>query len=89
MCDELMEMKCEADTTYAEFRKMFTDAVASLERIRMNPALMDDADRIERLIERLLRNRAGHLRSLNHEKSRHRAWKRRAIELGWRNGGNE
>lgn len=84
MTDDLMQMKCENDTNYAEFRKMFTDTNEAISRIRMTPSFMKEADVIEKFIEKLLRNRIGHIRSIHHERNRHRVWKSRAKELGWK-----
>lgn len=48
MTDDLMEMKCEADTYYGEFRKMFLDSIEALDAIRMDESMMVYADKIEK-----------------------------------------
>ena len=72
------------DPIYAEFKRQLKSVVDSIHTMYMNQDMVVHAERIERFIERLLFTRENNIRKMAHERKKHRVWKKRAIDLGWK-----
>lgn len=72
------------DPIYSEFKRQLKSVVDSIHTMYMNQDMVVHAERIERFIERLLFIRENNIRKMTHERKKHRVWKNRAINLGWK-----
>ena len=72
------------DPIYAEFKRQLKSVVDSIHTMYMNQDMVVHAERIERFIERLLFIRENNIRKMCHERNKHRVWKNRAINMGWK-----